>query len=197
MLRNACYVLVVGLSMMRDSEIHEISPGSIVDYYGTPAIKSTKGKHDPNLPVKHWWITAPVAEAVVVAEQLSTPTTGFSGPCSANEAVVARSDQMLDAFIAHVNATSAAGLGWRRSRPAVSGRTCSYAFSPLSFGVAITVEDARILLFPCCFRVRGVSIVAVHDVELLLVAGLGVVGSVVPAADPGAYAGPCRRRPPF
>ena len=51
--------------------IHEITPGSIVDYYGTPAIKSTKRKHDPNLSIKHWWITAPVAEAVVVAEQLS------------------------------------------------------------------------------------------------------------------------------
>jgi hypothetical protein len=55
----------------RDSEVHEIAPGSIVDHYGTPAIKSTKGKHDPNLPIKHWWITEPVAEAVAVAEQLS------------------------------------------------------------------------------------------------------------------------------
>ena len=83
MLRNACYVLVVGLSMMRDSEIHEITPGSIVDYYGTPAIKSTKGKHDPNLPIKHWWITAPVAEAVVVAEQLSS-TAGPALPAPAS-----------------------------------------------------------------------------------------------------------------
>ena len=58
--------------MMRDSESPRNHPGSIVDYYGTPAIKSTKGKHDPDLPIKHWWITAPVAEAVVVAEQLST-----------------------------------------------------------------------------------------------------------------------------
>ena len=65
----------------------------------------------------------------------------------------------------------------RQTPTVASALDASGAFSPLSFGVAITVEGARILLFPCCFRVRGVSIVAVHDVELLLVAGLGVVGS--------------------
>ena len=106
MLRNASYVLVVALSMMRDSEIHEITRGSVVDYYGTPAIKSTKGKHDPNLPIKHWWITAPVAEAVVVAEQLSAGHDRLFPP-HRQHAVVARSDQMLDAFTTHVNETSA------------------------------------------------------------------------------------------
>ena len=107
MLRNACYLLVVALSMMRDCEIHEITRGSIVDYYGTPAIKSTKGKHDPNLPIKHWWITAPVAEAVVVAEQLSAGHDRLFPPLHRQHAVVARSDQMLDAFTTHVNETSA------------------------------------------------------------------------------------------
>jgi hypothetical protein len=71
-LGNACYVLVVGLSMMRDSEIHEIAHGSLVEHYGTPAIVSTRHKHDPNQPAKHWWITEPVAEAIAVAEQLSS-----------------------------------------------------------------------------------------------------------------------------
>jgi hypothetical protein len=107
MLRNACYVLVVGLSMMRDPEIHEIAPGSIVEYFGTPAIKSTKGKHDPNLPVKHWWITAPVAEAIVAAEQLSQRDDRLFPPLVRKSAEVSRSHQMLDAFIGHVNATSA------------------------------------------------------------------------------------------
>jgi hypothetical protein len=87
--------------------IHEITRGSIVDYYGTPAIKSTKGKHDPNLPIKHWWITAPVAEAVLVAEQLSPWHDRLFPPLLRQDAVVARSDQMLDAFIAHVNTTNA------------------------------------------------------------------------------------------
>ena len=86
--------------------IHEITPGSIVDYYGTPAIKSTKGKHDPGLPIKHWWITAPLAEAVVVAEQLSTHRDRLFPPLLRQDAVAPRSDQMLDAFTAHVNTTS-------------------------------------------------------------------------------------------
>jgi hypothetical protein len=107
MLRNACYVLVVALSMMRDSEIHEITRGEIVDYYGTPAIKATKGKLDPNLPIKHWWIIAPVADAVVVAEQLSSRSDRLFPPLARKDAVVAHSDQMLDAFVAHINATSA------------------------------------------------------------------------------------------
>jgi hypothetical protein len=86
--------------------VHEITPGSIVDYYGTPAIKSTKGKHDPGLPIKHWWITAPVAEAVVVAEQLSTHRDRLFPPLFRQDAEGPRSDQMLDAFTAHVNTTS-------------------------------------------------------------------------------------------
>jgi hypothetical protein len=85
--------------------VHEITRGSIVDYYGTPAINSTKGKHDPNLPIKHWWITAPVAEAVLVAEQLSPWHDRLFPPLLRQDAVVARSDQMLDAFIAHINTT--------------------------------------------------------------------------------------------
>ena len=86
--------------------IHEITRGSVVDYFGTPAIRSMKGKHDPNLPIKHWWITAPVAEAVVVAEQLSSRHDRLFPPLHRQHAAVARSDQMLDAFTAHVNSTN-------------------------------------------------------------------------------------------
>ncbi|KAF0957427.1 hypothetical protein [Rhodococcus sp. T7] len=124
MLRNACYVLVVGLSMMRDSEIHEIAPGSIVEYYGTPAIKSTKGKHDPDLPIKHWWITAPVAEAVVVAERLSERHDRLFPPMVRKSADVSRSHQMLEAFAAHVN-TTRAGTGLQEIPP---GKTRPHMF---------------------------------------------------------------------
>jgi hypothetical protein len=78
MLRNACYVLVVGLSMMRDSEAHEIVRDSIVEYYGTPAIKSTKSKLDPNLPIKHWWITAPSPKPSPSPSSYPTGTTSCS-----------------------------------------------------------------------------------------------------------------------
>ena len=104
--------------------IHEIAPGSIVDYYGTPAIKSTKGKHDPNLPIKHWWITAPVAEAIARRRAaIRTPRPALPAPAP-QDADVARSHQMLDAFIAHVNTTSAStGL-----QPIPTGKTRPHMF---------------------------------------------------------------------
>jgi len=154
MLRNACYVLVVALSMMRDSEIHEIAPGSIVEYFGTPAIKSTKGKHDPNLPVKHWWITAPVAEAIVVAEQLSQRDDRLFPPLVRESAEVARSHQMLDAFIGHVNATGArTGLDpipHGKSRPHMFRRTMAmltdqFPGSEIALGIQLKHIASRAL----------------------------------------------------
>lgn len=154
MLRNACYVLVVALSMMRDSEIHEIAPGSIVECFGTPAIKSTKGKHDPNLPVKHWWITAPVAEAIVVAEQLSQRDDRLFPPLVRESAEVARSHQMLDAFIGHVNATSArTGLDpipHGKSRPHMFRRTMAmltdqFPGSEIALGIQLKHIASRAL----------------------------------------------------
>lgn len=70
-LRNACYVFVAALSMMRDSEIREVLKDSVVEHYGSPAVKSKKLKLDPDLPVKHWWIIDPVARAIDTASQLS------------------------------------------------------------------------------------------------------------------------------
>ncbi|MGV9864448.1 hypothetical protein [Rhodococcus koreensis] len=70
-LRAAAYVFVAALTMMRDSEIREITRGSVTEYYGAPAVLSTKRKHDPDLPVAHWWIIEPVAQAIAIAEELS------------------------------------------------------------------------------------------------------------------------------
>ncbi|MEU7736781.1 integrase [Streptomyces griseus] len=70
-LRNAAFVLVVGLSMMRDSEVQEITRDSVVEHYSSPAIASTLHKGRPGQPRKHWWITEPVAEAIAVAELLT------------------------------------------------------------------------------------------------------------------------------
>ena len=70
-LRAAAYVFIAALSMMRDSEIREITRGSVTEFYGAPALTSTKRKHDPDLPIQHWWIIEPVAEAIGIAEELS------------------------------------------------------------------------------------------------------------------------------
>jgi hypothetical protein len=123
-LRNACFTLVVGLSMMRDSEIHEVTKGSVVEYYGTPAIASTKQKRDPNLPIKHWWIIEPVAEAIVVAEHLIIPNASSLRSTASRTA----SESGAPACWTRSSATSTpstSGPGWRRSPPARSAPTCS------------------------------------------------------------------------
>ncbi|WP_433317927.1 hypothetical protein [Micromonospora chersina] len=71
MLRNACFVFTAALSMMRECELRAITKDALVEHYGSPAVKSTKQKLDPNLPIKHWWITPPVARAIELAGRLS------------------------------------------------------------------------------------------------------------------------------
>lgn len=153
-LRNACFVLVVGLSMMRDSEIHEIIRGSVVEHFGTPAIVSTKHKHAPNQPVKHWWITEPVAEAIAVAEQLQPGSDKLFVPIGQPDTHVVRSARMLDSFIAHVNATREwTGLDeipTGRARPHMFRRTMAmltdqFAGSEIALGIQLKHVATRAL----------------------------------------------------
>ena len=135
--------------------VHEIAPGSIVDHYGTPAIKSTKGKHDPNLPVKHWWITEPVAEAIAVAEQLSEHHDRLFPPLLRKSADVSRSHQMLDAFINHVNTTTTAQTGLEpippgKARPHMFRRTMAmltdqFPGSEIALGIQLKHIASRAL----------------------------------------------------
>lgn len=104
-LRDAAFVLVVGLSMMRDSEIHEILRNPVVDHYNTPAIASTKIKGTTNRPRKHWWIAEPLVEALEVAEAVSLHPERVFAPVRAS-----RQDdgtlvgvQMLAAFVTFTN----------------------------------------------------------------------------------------------
>ena len=105
-LRNACFILVVALSMMRDSEVHEITKGSLVEHYGYPAITSIKRKHSPHLPTKAWWIIEPAAEAITVAERLSTHHDRVFAPVVRERTSnTVHGALMIASFIAHVNAT--------------------------------------------------------------------------------------------
>ncbi|MGW2696959.1 hypothetical protein [Streptomyces sp. NPDC001296] len=103
-LRNACYCLVIALSMMRDSEVREIFKGSVVEYFGTTAVKSTKRKLDPNLPTKHWWIVDPVAKAITTVEQLSQhPELAFASVPGYSSDKLFDSGEALTDFIKRVN----------------------------------------------------------------------------------------------
>ncbi|MEU9534762.1 integrase [Streptomyces sp. NPDC048213] len=107
-LRDAAFVLVVGLSMMRDSEIHEILREPVVEHYSTPAIASTKIKGTTDRPGKHWWIAEPLVEALKVAEAVSLHPERVFAPVHAS-----RRDgtlvgvKMLEAFVTFANAARA------------------------------------------------------------------------------------------
>ncbi|MEU9087468.1 integrase [Streptomyces sp. NPDC048357] len=108
-LRNASFVLVAALSMMRDSELQEIARGSVVEHFNAPAIASTLVKGHQARPRKHWWISEPVAEAITVAEAVSPhPSRVFAPlqPGAVNEEL--DGGDMVDSFIAFVNA----GRAW-------------------------------------------------------------------------------------
>ncbi|MEE6262612.1 hypothetical protein [Plantactinospora sonchi] len=64
-------MFTAALSMMRESELRMITKDAVVGYYGSPAVRSVRQKLDPDLPVKHWWITEPVAHAIALAGKLS------------------------------------------------------------------------------------------------------------------------------
>ncbi|MET8621040.1 hypothetical protein [Streptomyces albidoflavus] len=103
-LRNACYVFVAALSMMRDSELREILKGSVVEYFSTPAVKSTKVKLDPDLPVKHWWIIQPVAQAIEIAERLSPhEELAFAGVPGSDPGTLFESRGAIEDLVKHVN----------------------------------------------------------------------------------------------
>ncbi|MGV9941185.1 integrase [Streptomyces sp. NPDC003401] len=107
-LRNAAFTLVVGLSMMRDSEIHEILKSSVVEHYSTPAVSSTKIKGTANRPGKHWWIAEPLVEALAVAEAVSLhPERVFSPVTADNQDGTIVGARMLASFVDFVNANRA------------------------------------------------------------------------------------------
>ncbi|MDD9152597.1 hypothetical protein PUY80_08415 [Plantibacter flavus] len=75
MLRTACYIVIAGLTMMRDSEVQEIRRGSLTMHMGTPALRSALVKGTPDNPIMHWWISPAVATAVQLMESISLHPT--------------------------------------------------------------------------------------------------------------------------
>ena len=156
-LRDACFTLVAALSMMRDGEILEITRGSVTEYYGSPAIASTKHKHEPGHPVQHWWIIEPAAEAITVAGQLfpRDDDRRVFTPANSRECPgTVYGERMIDAFIAHVNATRAwtglAEIPAGRIRPHMFRRTMAmltdqFAGSETALGIQLKHVATRAL----------------------------------------------------
>lgn len=109
LLRVACYSFVSALSMMRDGEVHEITKGSVVEYYGAPAVVSAEIKGQEDFPRKHWWIIEPVARALAMAEAVTPHAERlFTGlrHRKENDDTFSAAERMR-AFMQHINATAA------------------------------------------------------------------------------------------
>lgn len=71
-IRNAAYIFVSIMTMMRDSEVQGIAAGAVGTHYGAPAVTSTlhKGQSDAGTP-QRWWVSSPVVRALEVAERIT------------------------------------------------------------------------------------------------------------------------------
>ncbi|MEU5050139.1 integrase [Streptomyces sp. NPDC021096] len=124
-LRDAAFCLVAALSMMRDSEIHEIRRGAVVQHYNAPAIASALDKGHAGRPGKHWWVTEPAAEAIAVAEAISLHDERVFAPIKRIETSEAvHGDHMIDSFIDTVNADRA----WTGLEEIPAGRVRPHMF---------------------------------------------------------------------
>ncbi len=109
-LRNAAYIFVGIMTMMRDSEIQSIASGSTRTHYGAPAVESTlhKGQHGAGKR-ELWWVSPPVVEALKIAEAVAlSPARLFGSVRSGSERQMKGFDQheQIRAFVEWVNATA-------------------------------------------------------------------------------------------
>lgn len=110
-LRNAAYIFVTIMTMMRDSEVQGIAAGSIRHSYGAPAVESTLHKgQSARGSRQRWWISPPVVRALEMAEQITRhPGRLFGSMYGGTQRNLTGFDQyeQIRSFVAWVNATSA------------------------------------------------------------------------------------------
>ncbi|MGV9709568.1 hypothetical protein ACWDTI_02735 [Gordonia sp. NPDC003424] len=71
-LRNAAYIFVAIMTMMRDSEVQSLGHGATCTYYGAPAVTSTLHKMQTHGGTpRRWWVSEPVIRALQIAEQIA------------------------------------------------------------------------------------------------------------------------------
>lgn len=108
-LRNACYVFCAAMTMMRDSELMGLSTGCITTFYGAPAVKSGRHKHQPHGTQGYWWITEPVQQAIELAERITNSPDRLFGSryvSEVREAVGFDQHDELKNFVARINQRS-------------------------------------------------------------------------------------------
>ncbi|KMV14518.1 hypothetical protein ACT17_29940 [Mycolicibacterium conceptionense] len=109
-IRNAAYIFVAIMTMMRDSEVQGIAAGSVSTYYGAPAVTSTlhKGQTGAGTP-QRWWVSPPVVRALEIAERITLdPSRLFGSVRTGTNRDLAGFDQheQIRSFVDWVNAHS-------------------------------------------------------------------------------------------
>lgn len=106
-LRNAAYIFVAIMTMMRDSEVQGIAAGSIRHFYGAPAVESLLHKGQSSRGKRQrWWISPPVVHALEVAERITRdPNRLFGSMYGGVNRDLAGFDQyeQIRSFVAWVN----------------------------------------------------------------------------------------------
>lgn len=158
-LRNACYIFIAALSMMRDCEIREITKASVVEHYGSPAVRSTRRKLDPDLPTKHWWIIEPVAQAIDTASQLSRhDKLALAAVAPRFQGEGFTSQMAIKRFIGHVNrhrhVTGLSEIPSQRVTPHMFRRTMAmltkdFPGSEIAVGMQLKHVATRVLANRC------------------------------------------------
>lgn len=151
-LRDAAFTLIAGLSMMRDSEIHEIARNSVVEHYGYPA-GGTGGDHIQSGPVAGG---VDVCDEVVDHDSAVYCSVGIVGVNWGEDPI--RMDRQLF--------SDGDGLGHRFGDPPGFPRQRGVVFvlgggddqfvvlAGLAWGEAVTVGDAGVPPGHICFAKR-------------------------------------------
>ncbi|MHB1447280.1 MAG: hypothetical protein ACYCZV_16740 [Acidimicrobiales bacterium] len=106
MLRTAAYILLVGLTGMRDSEAQDLRRGAVHDYYGTPALATRRHKMRQAEPEPvSWWVCDLALAAYGVLEALSGHPSHVVGAMTGRGRAGFDAGRSMHSFVNHVNAT--------------------------------------------------------------------------------------------
>jgi hypothetical protein len=107
-LRAAAYIILVGLTGMRDSEAQDIQRDAVHDNYGTPALRTRRYKMrlaEPE-PIS-WWVCDLALVAYRVLEALSDHPTHVMATITGPGRSGFDARTAMHRFVAHINATIA------------------------------------------------------------------------------------------
>ena len=137
-LRNAIYMFVMMMTMMRDSEVQGIPVGSLSTRYGAPVVRSTlHKKQGPGGKPETWWVSEPVVKAIQLAEKITLDDSRIFG------SVLSSGVRNLNGFDVHEQIGKF--IGWVNAHSPENGldRIPEFHISPHMFRRTMAVITAN------------------------------------------------------